>query len=71
MSSCCHRYMTQNCRINGEMHTQFPFMCSLSDLMRARKLLQASGGAHLAEGAAAMPGLARVARGVRMDMDIF
>jgi len=32
-------YMTQACRINGERHTQFPYMCSLSDLMRAKKVL--------------------------------
>uniref|UniRef100_A0A7S3QMF9 Nucleotide-diphospho-sugar transferase domain-containing protein n=1 Tax=Dunaliella tertiolecta TaxID=3047 RepID=A0A7S3QMF9_DUNTE len=33
-------YMTQACRINGEKHTQFPYMCLLSDLMRAKLLLQ-------------------------------
>lgn len=37
MAAC--RYMTQMCRINGEPHTTFPFMCSLSDLMRAKKTL--------------------------------
>lgn len=33
------RYMTQACRINGEKHTQFPFTCNLSDLLRARRVL--------------------------------
>jgi hypothetical protein len=31
--------MTQACRINGEPHTQFPYMCALADLLRARKTL--------------------------------
>ena len=31
--------MTQMCRINGEKHTQFPYTCALSHLMRAKRLL--------------------------------
>jgi len=34
----CVRYMTQACRTNGEKHTQFPYKCMLSDLMRSRLL---------------------------------
>jgi len=32
-------YMTQSCRINGEHHTQFPYSCALSHVMRVKKLL--------------------------------
>ncbi|KAF5839487.1 nucleotide-diphospho-sugar transferase-domain-containing protein [Dunaliella salina] len=33
-------YMTQACRINGEKHTQFPYMCLLSDVLRSKLLSQ-------------------------------
>lgn len=41
-------YMTQSCRINGETHTLFPFDCSLSNIMRVKKLLH--GGLHVRDG---------------------
>lgn len=31
-------YMTQACRINGEKHTTFPFICALSQVMRVKRL---------------------------------
>ena len=36
-------YSTQSCRINGEPHTRFPFDCSLSHVLRARRLQRAGG----------------------------
>jgi hypothetical protein len=32
-------YMTEQCRILGEKHTQFPFNCSLGDFIKPRKLV--------------------------------
>lgn len=40
--------MTQSCRINGEPHTLFPFDCSLSNLMRVKRLLH--GGMKVKDG---------------------
>ena len=47
-------YSTQSCRINGEPHTRFPFDCSLSHVLRARRL-QRAGGLRV-EAAAGGPG---------------
>jgi len=41
-------YMTQSCRINGEPHTQFPYDCALSHLLRVKKLLH--GGLSIMDG---------------------